>query len=43
MSRDQERLADYLEHILEAIRRIGRYTADMGEPAFVRNEWSKMR
>ncbi|MGN6318314.1 HepT-like ribonuclease domain-containing protein [Trinickia sp.] len=38
MSRDQGRLADYLEHILEAIRRIGRYTADMDEPAFVGNE-----
>lgn len=29
MSRDQQRLADYLAHILEAIERIGHYTEDM--------------
>ncbi|RDU97357.1 HepT-like ribonuclease domain-containing protein [Trinickia dinghuensis] len=38
MSRDQGRLADYLDHILEAIRRIGRYTAKMDEAAFVGND-----
>ena len=31
MSRDQQRLADYLAHILEAIERIDRYTRDMDE------------
>ena len=29
MTRDQQRLADYLAHILEAIERIERYTEDM--------------
>ncbi len=37
MSRDQQRLADYLAHILEAIERIGRYTEDMDELAFLSN------
>lgn len=37
MSRDQQRLADYLAHILEAIERIYRYTEDMDEPAFLHN------
>ena len=31
MTRDQQRLADYLSHILEAIERIDRYTEDMDE------------
>lgn len=35
MSRDKQRLADYLAHILEAIERIDRYTEDMGEVAFL--------
>ena len=35
MNRDPQRLADYLEHILDAIERIGSYTADMGEPDFL--------
>jgi len=34
MSRDKQRLADYLAHILEAIERIDRYTEDMGEVAY---------
>jgi uncharacterized protein with HEPN domain len=38
MSRDQQRLPDYLSHILEAIERIDRYTEDMGETAFLKNE-----
>ena len=38
MSRDQQRLPDYLAHILEAIERIDRYTEDMGEVAFLGNE-----
>ena len=37
MSRDQQRLLDYLAHILEAIERIDRYTADMDEVAFLGN------
>ncbi|HCE10803.1 MAG TPA: hypothetical protein DEQ40_19785, partial [Oxalobacteraceae bacterium] len=38
MSRDQQRLADYLAHILEAIERIERYTEDMAEPAFLESQ-----
>jgi uncharacterized protein with HEPN domain len=38
MSRDQQRLSDYLAHILEAIKRIDRYTDDMGEVVFLENE-----
>ncbi|MDE2156073.1 MAG: DUF86 domain-containing protein [Xanthomonadaceae bacterium] len=34
MSRDRQRLADYLAHILEAIERIECYTEDMHELAF---------
>ncbi len=32
------RVPDYLEHILRAIARIARYTADMDEVAFLDNE-----
>jgi hypothetical protein len=35
MSRDQQRLPDYLTHLLEAIERIGRYTENMSEAAFL--------
>jgi uncharacterized protein with HEPN domain len=38
MSRDPQRLADYLAHILEAIERIDRYTEDMIEAAFLENQ-----
>lgn len=38
MSRDQQRLADYLAHILEAIERIDRYTDDMIEVTFLENQ-----
>lgn len=38
MSRDQQRLADYLAHVLEAIERIERYTEDMAEMAFLENQ-----
>ena len=38
MSRDQQRLADYLAHILEAIERIERYVEDMAELAFLDNQ-----
>jgi uncharacterized protein with HEPN domain len=38
MSRDQQRLADYLADILEAIERIDRYTGDMDELIFLNNQ-----
>jgi uncharacterized protein with HEPN domain len=38
MSRDQQRLPDYLTHLLEAIERIGRYTENMSEAAFLENQ-----
>jgi uncharacterized protein with HEPN domain len=41
MSRDKQRLADYLEHILEAIDRITRYTEDMDEEVFLGNEMAQ--
>jgi uncharacterized protein with HEPN domain len=41
MSRDKQRLADYLSHILEAIERIDRYTGDMGEVAFLENQMAQ--
>lgn len=37
MSRDRQRLADYLAHIIEAIGRIESYTAGMAEPEFLNN------
>ena len=38
MTRDQQRLTDYLAHIAEAIERIDRYTGDMDEVAFLNDE-----
>ena len=38
MTHDQQRLAGYLGHILEAIERIERYTEDMNEAAFLNNQ-----
>lgn len=38
MSLDRRRLHDYLNHILEAIQRIDRYTEDLEEVAFLENE-----
>lgn len=38
MSRNSQRLSDYLAHILEAIDRIERYTKDMAESAFLENQ-----
>jgi uncharacterized protein with HEPN domain len=38
MTRDQQRLVDYLQHICEAIDRIERYTQGMGEAAFLSNQ-----
>lgn len=35
MTADRGRLADYLAHILEAIERIDRYTAEMDEVTFL--------
>lgn len=35
MSRDRQRLGDYLAHILKAIERIGRYIQLMDEQAFL--------
>ena len=35
MTRDQQRLDDYLAHIIEAIERIDRYTEDMVEVTFL--------
>jgi uncharacterized protein with HEPN domain len=38
MSRDAQRLQDYLDHILEAIARIDRYTAPLSEAEFLKDE-----
>lgn len=38
MSRDRRRLADYLKHILQAIERIERYTEDLDEVCFLKDE-----
>ena len=38
MSAKSSRAADYLGHLLQAIERIERYTADLSETAFLTNE-----
>ncbi len=38
MSRDQQRLIDYLQHIIEAIGRIQNYVKGIDEPSFLTNE-----
>jgi uncharacterized protein with HEPN domain len=38
MSRDQQRLIDYLGHILEATSRIRRYVDDLDETTFLNDE-----
>jgi uncharacterized protein with HEPN domain len=38
MSRDQQRLHDYLAHIIQATQRIHHYTEDIDEVAFLTNE-----
>ncbi|NOS97052.1 MAG: DUF86 domain-containing protein [Methylotenera sp.] len=38
MSRDQQRLQDYLAHIIEATQRIHHYTEDIDEVGFLDNE-----
>lgn len=36
--KDELRIADYLNHMVEAIHRIDRYTSDLGEAEFLDNE-----
>jgi uncharacterized protein with HEPN domain len=38
MTRDPQRLRDYLAHILEAIERIEQYVYDMDEIVFLNNK-----
>lgn len=38
MTREQQRLADYLAHIAEAIERVDRYTGPLDEMAFKNNQ-----
>ena len=38
MSKDALRISEYLGHILQAIQRIGSYTDDMSEVAFLENK-----
>ncbi|MBU3626331.1 DUF86 domain-containing protein [Polynucleobacter sp. JS-Safj-400b-B2] len=38
MTRDPQRLQDYLEHILEAIKRIEDYCADIDELGFINSQ-----
>ncbi len=38
MTRDRQRLADYLSHILDAIERIDRYTGNMDETSFLNSQ-----
>jgi uncharacterized protein with HEPN domain len=41
MKSGQQRLPDYLGHILEAIERIGRYTDDIDENGFLQDEMAQ--
>jgi uncharacterized protein with HEPN domain len=41
MSNEKQRLADYLDHIREAIERIDRYIGDMDEVTFLENEMAQ--
>jgi Protein of unknown function DUF86 len=41
MTRDQQRLADYLAHILEAIERIGQYTEDLSKVVFLDDQMAQ--
>jgi uncharacterized protein with HEPN domain len=38
MTRDPQRLADYLAHIMDAIERIDEYVSDMDEVTFLHNK-----
>jgi uncharacterized protein with HEPN domain len=41
MSLDQQRLRDYLAHIVQAISRVQHYTDDVDELGFLQNEIAK--
>jgi len=41
MTRDEQRLTDYLGHIREAIERIDRYVEDIDELMFLQNEMAQ--
>lgn len=41
MSRDKQRLHDYLAHIIEAIHRVQHYIEDMDEVSFLQNEMAQ--
>ena len=41
MSRNKQRLADYMGHILEAINRINRYTEGMTQSAFLADQMAQ--
>ena len=41
MSKDPQRLPDHLEHILQSIDRIGKYTAGMDQALFLLNEMAQ--
>ena len=41
MSRDPQRLRDYLSHIAKAIERIDRYTLEMTEVSFMQDEMAQ--
>lgn len=41
MKSSQQRLADYLSHILDAIDRIGRYTANRDKASFLNDEMAQ--
>ena len=41
MSRDRQRLQDYLEHILQATARIERYVGHLSELVFLRDEMAQ--
>ncbi len=43
MSRDRQRLADYLAHVLEAIERIDGYTRGMDRSRFWKIGWYRTR
>ena len=38
MSKDLQRLPDYLAHMLQALERVARYTEELDEVAFLQNE-----
>src|ERR1700740_169425 len=38
MSKDRQRLIDYLAHMLQAIERVNRYTEELDEVVFLQNE-----